>query len=136
MTQTPPDPAATTGSVPFSAEDALQFMQRMWNPMGVPMPGFALPGTTPAAPGAGLPPTIGMGFPNPAMMFATLDPAEIERKIGELKVIEGWLQMSLNLMQMSMKTMELQKASLEALRASTVPQASVADDARKQKGRK
>ena len=54
-------------------------------------------------------------------MFATLDPAELERKIGELRVIEGWLQMSLNLMQMSIKTMELQKASLEALRA---PQAS------------
>ena len=32
-------------------------------------------------------------------------------------MIEGWLQMSLNMMQMSIKTMELQKASLEALRA-------------------
>ncbi len=60
----------------------------------------------------------GLPFPNPAAMFATLDPAEVERKIGELKVIEGWLQMSLNLMQMSIKTMELQKASLEALRGS------------------
>ena len=49
-------------------------------------------------------------------MFATLDPAELERKIVELRVIEGWLQMSLNLMQMSIKTMELQKVSLEALR--------------------
>jgi hypothetical protein len=54
-------------------------------------------------------------------MFAALDPAEIERKIGELKVIEGWLQMSLNLMQMSIKTMELQKASVEALRGSPSP---------------
>ena len=56
-------------------------------------------------------------------MFATLDPAELERKIGELRVIEGWLQMSLNLMQMSIKTMELQKASLEALRAPPAPPA-------------
>ena len=46
-----------------------------------------------------------------------LDPAEVERKIGELKVIEGWLQMTLSMMQMSIKTMELQKASLEAMRA-------------------
>ena len=73
---------------------------------------LAAGGTAPfaASPGA-------LPFPNPAAMFATLDPAEIERKIGELRVIEGWLQMSLNLMQMSIKTMELQKASLEALRA-------------------
>ena len=54
-------------------------------------------------------------------MFATLDPAELERKIGELKVVEGWLTMSLNMMQMSIKTMELQKASLEALRAAQAP---------------
>jgi len=54
-------------------------------------------------------------------MFATLDPAEVERKIGELKVIEGWLQMSLNLMQMSIRTMELQKAALEALRGAQTP---------------
>jgi hypothetical protein len=51
-------------------------------------------------------------------MFATLDPAELDRKIGELKIVEGWLQMSLNLMQLSIKTMELQKASLEALRSA------------------
>ncbi len=70
------------------------------------------PRRRPFAAGAG-----GLPFPNPAAMFATLDPAEIERKIGELRVIESWLQMSLNLMQMSIKTMELQKASLEALRA-------------------
>jgi hypothetical protein len=54
-------------------------------------------------------------------MFATLDPAALERKIGELKIVEGWLQMSLNLMQVSIRTMELQKASLEALRGAPVP---------------
>ena len=63
-------------------------------------------------------PAGGMPFPNPAAMFATLDPAELERKIGELRIVEGWLQMSLNLMQLSIKTMELQKASLEALRGA------------------
>jgi hypothetical protein len=59
-----------------------------------------------------------MPFPNPAAMFPTLDPAELERKIGELRIVESWLQMSLNMMQLSIKTMELQKASLEALRGS------------------
>ena len=55
-------------------------------------------------------------------MFATLDPDELGRKIDELKVIESWLQMSLNMMQLSIKTMELQKASLEALRGSPTGQ--------------
>jgi len=102
-----------------------EFMQRMWNPFGVPMPGFGMPGAPAAgagpatAPFGGMP--GGMPFPHPAAMFATLDPAELERKIDELRIIEGWLQMSLNLMQLSIKTMELQKASLEALRAGQAP---------------
>jgi hypothetical protein len=55
---------------------------------------------------------------HPAAMFAALDPAEIDRKIAELRVIENWLTMSVNMMQMSIKTMELQKASLEAIRGT------------------
>ena len=110
MPQTPPKPPAAPPAFPFSPQDALEFMQKMWNPLGIPIPGFALPGTAGALP-----------FPNPAAMLATLDPAELERKIGEMKVIEAWLAMSLNLMQMSVKTMELQKASLEALRGAHAP---------------
>ena len=99
------------------------FMQKLWNPFGVPMPGFGMPGAA-GAPGMAPPfggMTGGLPFPNPAAMFATLDPAELARKIDELKVIEGWLQMSLNLMQLSIKTMELQKVSLETMRAAQAP---------------
>jgi hypothetical protein len=60
-------------------------------------------------------------FPNPAAMLAALDPVEIERKIGELRIIEGWLAMSLNVTRMSIKTLELQQASLEALQAAHAP---------------
>jgi hypothetical protein len=102
--------------LPFTPQDALTFMQRMWNPLGVPIPGFAATATPPGAPGAGTLP-----FPNPAMMFAALDPAEVERKINELRVIESWLAMSLSMMQMSIRTLELQKASLEALSAAHRP---------------
>ena len=103
-----------------SFNDISEFMQKMWNPFGIPIPGFGMPGAVPGAPGAGPLPGIpgGMPFPNPASMFATLDPAELERKIEELKIIEGWLQMSVTMMQLSIKTMELQKASLEALRTT------------------
>jgi hypothetical protein len=121
---------AAGGTPPLSAQDALAFMQKMWNPFGMPMPGSvsgAVEPTvvstdtgTPAQPQAtmaGAMPGL-LAFPNPAAMFAALDPAQVERKIAELRIIEGWLTMSLNLMQMSIKTLELQHASLEALQGS------------------
>ncbi|HEY7945941.1 MAG TPA: PhaM family polyhydroxyalkanoate granule multifunctional regulatory protein [Casimicrobiaceae bacterium] len=79
----------------------------------MPVPGFVPPG---AAGGADAP--AGIPFPNPAAMLATLDPAEIDKKIAELRVIENWLAMSQNFMQMSIRTMELQKSALEAMRAA------------------
>ena len=97
-------------SMPFSPQEAMEFLQRMWNPFGMPVPGFA-PAGAPGVP-------AGMPFANPAAMLATLDPAEIDRKIAELKVIENWLAMSQNFLQMSIKTMELQKTSLEAMHAA------------------
>jgi len=128
----------------FSAKDAMAFMQRMWNPFAMPMPGSTAGAVTPSAPPSAAPaeadsPGTEQGspsafqalmggmmpgmlpFPNPAAMFAALDPAEIERKIGELRIIEGWLAMSLNMTQMSIKTLELQLASLEALQAAHAP---------------
>ena len=119
MSQPPSDSSPPPGFA-FTPQDALDFMQKMWNPFGVPVPGFA-----PGAMAAGAPPAGmagmpgGLPFPHPAAMFAAIDPKEVQRKIEELRVIEGWLQMSLNLMQMSIKTMELQKASLEALRGGS-----------------
>jgi len=125
MSQPPPESPTNPPGLAFSPQDAIEFLQKMWNPFGVPVPGFGVPGAgaapTPAPTAPGGVPFAGMPFPNPATMFATLDPAEVERKIGELRVIENWLQMTLNLMQMSIRTLELQKASLEALRAAQQP---------------
>ena len=108
-----PAPAA---AAPFGVtpQQALDFLQRMWNPFGLAMPGQAPPTPDPAAMSA----VGGMPFPHPAAFVAALDPAEVQKKIDELNVIEGWLRMSLNMMQMSIKTMELQKASLEAMRGA------------------
>jgi hypothetical protein len=118
------------GTPPLSAQDALAFMQQMWNPFGMPMPGSVSGAVEPtaASPATGAPsqPQATMAgampgllaFPNPAAMFAALDPVQVERKIAELRIIEGWLAMSLSLMQMSIKTLELQQASLEALQGS------------------
>jgi hypothetical protein len=110
----PPAP----GGFPFSPQDAMAFMQRMWNPLGVPIPGFGMPQA--GMPGAAVAPGVA-AWPSPPTMFPALDPAEIDRKIAELRIIENWLTMSVSMMQMSIKTMELQKASLEAMRGAQAP---------------
>ena len=124
------DPSKAGGDAPpFTAEDALAFMQRMWNPFGMPMPGAATAAVTPTEPASASATASAtsawaapmFAFPNPAAMFAALDPAEIDRRIGELRVIEGWLAMSLNMMQMTIRTLELQRTSLEALHAAQTP---------------
>ena len=122
------DEASRDSTPPFTAEDALAFMQKMWNPFGMPMPGSAAgavevtPDATSAqtsAPWAA--PGAMFAFPNPAAMFAALDPKELDRRIDELRVIENWLAMSLNFTQMSIRTLELQRASLEALQSVHAP---------------
>ena len=76
---------------PDLPKDWLEFMQKMWNPMSFPMPGMALP---------------------------TVNVADIEKKIAELKSVENWLTMQVGFLQMTVKTLEMQKAALESLAAA------------------
>jgi hypothetical protein len=100
----------------FSPEQAFDFLSRMWNPVAIAaamMPGGSGSG---AASSAAFSSMLG-----PAAMFATLDPNEVERKIQDLRTVEGWLSMNVSMLQMTIRTLELQKASLEALRANAAP---------------
>ena len=126
MSQTPARRQSAAG-FPFSPQDALEFMQKMWNPFGVPVPGFG-PGCGDRHPGRR------RGRRGDAGRHAVSEsggdvrrasiPARCSARSTSCKIIEGWLPMSLNLMQMSIKTMELQKASLEAMRGSTASEAA------------
>ena len=122
----------------FTPAEAMEFFQKMWNPLGLPMPGVPpFPGATTAAQGSAQQGAqAGQGMQMPAMPmpfmpfpgmppqmasamnpFASFDPAEVEKKINEFKAVEGWLSMQLSMLQMTIKTMEMQKASLDALHA-------------------
>ena len=72
-------------------KDWLEFMQKAWNPMSFPIPGMITP---------------------------TVNVAEIEKKISELKSVETWLTMNTGFVQMTIKTLEMQKAALESLLAA------------------
>lgn len=59
----------------------------------------------------------GMGFTVPGMVTPTLDLDELDKRIAELKAVEGWLRMNLNMLQMNIQGLELQRATLGAMQA-------------------
>ena len=69
-------------------QDPFEMFRRLWGPLGVPLPGMAMP---------------------------TLDPKEIEKRIADLKSVEAWLNMNLNMVRLSIQGLEMQKAALEAM---------------------
>ena len=71
--------------------DPFEMFRRLWGPLGVPVPGMAMP---------------------------TLDPQEIEKRIAELKLVEGWLTMNLNTLRMAIQGLEMQKTGLEGMNAA------------------
>jgi hypothetical protein len=50
------------------------------------------------------------------MAMPTLDPREIDKRIADLRSIEGWLNMNLNMVRFSIQGLELQRATLQAMR--------------------
>ena len=76
-------------------QDPFEMFRRLWGPLGVPLPGMAMP---------------------------TLDPREVEKRIAELRSVEAWLNMNLNMVKFSIQGLELQRATLQAMRdASEAP---------------
>ena len=73
-----------------SASDPLEFLKGMWG---------------------------GMGFNLPGMVTPTLDVGELDKRITDLKAVEGWLKMNLNMLTMSIQGLEVQRAALGAMKA-------------------
>jgi len=76
------------------SQDPFELFRRLWGPLGVPLPGMAMP---------------------------TLDPKEIEKRIAELRSVEGWLGMNLNMVKFAIQGLEVQKAALLAMRGGVEP---------------
>ncbi|MGL5005531.1 MAG: PhaM family polyhydroxyalkanoate granule multifunctional regulatory protein, partial [Casimicrobium sp.] len=67
---------------------------------GAAMPGFANPFATSGA---------GANAFDPQAMMKAIDPAEIDRRINDMRAVESWLKLSLSTLEMSIKTMEMQR---------------------------
>ncbi|HVP08979.1 MAG TPA: PhaM family polyhydroxyalkanoate granule multifunctional regulatory protein [Burkholderiales bacterium] len=69
-------------------QDPFEVFRRLWGPLGVPVPGMAMP---------------------------TLDPKELDKRIQELKSVELWLNMNLNVLRAAIQGLEMQKAGLQGV---------------------
>jgi hypothetical protein len=52
-------------------------------------------------------------YPLQGLMFPVLDPKELEKKIGELEVVEHWLRANVNMVQLTIKSLQFQRAMLK-----------------------
>jgi hypothetical protein len=89
--------------------DPFEFFRRFWAPMGMNMPGAT---GAPGMPGAGPIP----GFP-PGMVFPTTSTEELDKRVAELRAVEGWLNLNLEMVRATIQGFEAQKATLEAYRS-------------------
>ncbi len=56
-------------------------------------------------------------MPIPGMVAPTFDTDELEKRITDMKAVEGWLKMNLNMLQMTIQGLEMQRATLAAMKA-------------------
>ncbi|HEY3431051.1 MAG TPA: PhaM family polyhydroxyalkanoate granule multifunctional regulatory protein [Rhodocyclaceae bacterium] len=91
-----------SGANPFqSSSDPQDFIKQFWGGLNIPIPGMVTP---------------------------TLDTNELEKRITDLKAVEGWLKMNLNMLQMSIQGLEMQKMTLSAMQAMSQPSADGASN--------
>jgi hypothetical protein len=57
------------------------------------------------------------GMPLPGLVTPTLDTNELEKRIADLKAVEGWLKTNLGMLQMTIQGLEMQRATLSAMQA-------------------
>lgn len=72
-----------------SANDPLEFTRNLWGKMGFSLPGMVTP---------------------------TFDVDELEKRLTDLKAVEGWLKMNLSMLQLTIQGLEMQCATLRAVR--------------------
>jgi hypothetical protein len=57
------------------------------------------------------------GMPLPGLVTPTLDTNELDKRIADLKAVEGWLKTNLGMLQMTIQGLEMQRATLAAMQA-------------------
>ena len=58
-----------------------------------------------------------MGFSLPGMVAPTFDVDELDKRIKDMKAVEGWLRMNLSMLQMTIQGLEMQRTTVGAVEA-------------------
>lgn len=96
-----------TGMVP-----GIDFLQNLVKGAGAAMPGV---------PGLGAVPGMGQ------WVMPTLDPAELEKRISELRTVQFWLEQNAKLLGATIQAMEVQRMTLSTLQGLNVSMADLRD---------
>ncbi len=56
-----------------------------------------------------------MGFSLPGMVTPTFDLDELDKKIKDMKAVEGWLRMNLSMLQMTIQSLEMQRTTVSTV---------------------
>jgi hypothetical protein len=57
-----------------------------------------------------------MGFNLPGMVTPTFDVEELDKRIKDMKAVEGWLRMNLSMLQMTIQGLEMQRSTVSAVK--------------------
>jgi hypothetical protein len=107
---TSPDPSGTTaGNNPFTTGlgASMDFFQDWLKAAGSALPNLA------GAAGSGTP-----GLP--AWSMPTMDPAELDKRIQDLKTVQFWLEQNARMIAMTIQGLEVQRMTLDTLRGMNV----------------
>ncbi|MCK6411173.1 MAG: hypothetical protein L6Q55_01960 [Azonexus sp.] len=58
-----------------------------------------------------------MGFSLPGMVTPTFDVEELDKRIKDMKAVEGWLRMNLSMLQMTIQSLEMQRTTVSTVQA-------------------
>jgi hypothetical protein len=90
-----------------------EMLDRMWGMMRLTPFGSAFPGSEPGA-AQGIGPSLSMMSD---MMSPLTNIEELDKRITDLRAVEQWLKLNLNMLQSAIQALEVQRATLSTLRA-------------------
>ena len=89
-------PPSDAGST--KVPDPFEFLKTLWSPVGLPMPGMVTP---------------------------SVNVADIDKRISDLKSVENWLSLNLNVLRMTIQGLEMQRATLSMVQGGMAAAARV-----------
>lgn len=72
-----------------TSDDPMEMLRQMWASVGMPLPGMPIP---------------------------TVDIEELDKRIADLRTVEGWLEMNLQMLRMTVQGLEAQRNTLATMK--------------------